>query len=43
LSAVVNVIAFDFFFVLPRFSLAVADFQYVITLAVMLALEGADL
>lgn len=36
LTAVVNVVAFDFFFVLPRFSLAVADFQYVITLAVML-------
>jgi two-component system sensor histidine kinase KdpD len=36
LSAVVNIVAFDFFFVLPRFSLAVADFQYVVTLAVML-------
>ena len=36
LSAVANVIAFDFFFVSPRFSLAVANIQYVITLAVML-------
>jgi two-component system sensor histidine kinase KdpD len=36
LSAVVNIVAFDFFFVSPRFSLAVADFQYVVTLAVML-------
>jgi two-component system sensor histidine kinase KdpD len=36
LSAVVNMVAFDFFFVLPRFSLAVADLQYVVTLAVML-------
>src|ERR1700730_5400528 len=36
LSAVANIVAFDFFFVLPRFSLAVADLQYVVTLAVML-------
>jgi two-component system sensor histidine kinase KdpD len=36
LTAVVNVVVFDFFFVSPRFSLAIADFQYVITLAVML-------
>jgi two-component system, OmpR family, sensor histidine kinase KdpD len=36
LSAVMNVLAFDFFFVAPRFSFAVADFEYVITLAVML-------
>ena len=36
LSAVANIIAFDFFFVTPRYSLAVADFQYVVTLAVML-------
>ena len=36
LSAVANIIAFDFFFVAPRYSLAVADFQYVVTLAVML-------
>jgi two-component system sensor histidine kinase KdpD len=36
LTAMVNVVAFDFCFVSPRFSLAVADFQYVVTLAVML-------
>jgi two-component system, OmpR family, sensor histidine kinase KdpD len=36
LSAVINVLAFDYFFVAPRFSLAISDFQYVITLAVML-------
>jgi len=35
-SAVINVLAFDYFFVLPRFSLAIEDLQYVITLAVML-------
>ena len=35
-TAVANVVVFDFFFVAPRFSLAVADFQYVITLVVML-------
>src|SRR6202030_702928 len=37
LTAVANIAAFDLFFVAPRFSLAVADFQYVVTLAVMLA------
>jgi two-component system sensor histidine kinase KdpD len=36
-TAVANVIAFDYFFVPPRFSLAVSDFQYVVTFAVMLA------
>jgi len=36
-AALVNVLAFDFFFVPPRFSFAVADFQYVVTFAVMLA------
>jgi two-component system, OmpR family, sensor histidine kinase KdpD len=36
LVAVVNIVAFDFFFVPPRFSLAVYDFQYVVTFAVML-------
>jgi two-component system sensor histidine kinase KdpD len=36
LSAVANMLLFDFFFVEPRYSLAVANFQYVITLAVML-------
>ena len=37
LAAVVNVIAFDFFFVQPRFSFAVSDAQYLLTFAVMLA------
>lgn len=36
LAAFLNVAAFDFFFVPPRFSFAVADFQYVVTFAVML-------
>ena len=36
LAAVVNVLAFDFFFVPPRLSLAVSDVQYLITFAVML-------
>ena len=36
LTAVVNVLAFDFFFVPPRFTFAVSDFQYVVTFAVML-------
>lgn len=35
-STVVGVAAFDFFFVSPRFSFAVSDFQYVVTFAVML-------
>ena len=37
LSAVLSVLLFDFFFVQPRFSFAVAEAQYVITLGVMLA------
>lgn len=37
LAAVLSVLLFDFFFVPPRFSLAVNDFQYLITFAVMLA------
>ena len=37
LSAIVCVLLFDFFFVQPRFSFAVAEAQYVITLGVMLA------
>ncbi len=37
LTAVVNIVAFDFFFVPPRFTLAVSDFQYVVTFGVMLA------
>jgi two-component system, OmpR family, sensor histidine kinase KdpD len=36
LAAIVNVVAFDFFFVPPRFSFAVSDFQYLLTFAVML-------
>jgi two-component system sensor histidine kinase KdpD len=36
-TAVVNVLAFDFFFVPPRYSFAVADFQYVVTFGVMLS------
>ena len=36
LAAVINVAAFDFCFVPPRFTFAVADLQYLITFAVML-------
>jgi two-component system, OmpR family, sensor histidine kinase KdpD len=36
-TAVLNVAAFDFFFVPPRFSFWVADAQYLVTFAVMLA------
>ena len=36
LAAIVNVAAFDFFFVAPRLSFAVADVQYLLTFAVML-------
>jgi two-component system sensor histidine kinase KdpD len=35
-AATLNVAAFDFFFVSPRFSFAVSDAQYVVTFAVML-------
>jgi two-component system sensor histidine kinase KdpD len=35
-TAIVNVAAFDFFFVRPRFTMAVSDVQYVVTFAVML-------
>lgn len=35
-SALLNVAAFDFFFVPPRLSLAVSDVQYLVTFAVML-------
>lgn len=35
-ATIVGVAAFDFFFVSPRFSFAVSDFQYVVTFAVML-------
>ncbi|HEY0748088.1 MAG TPA: sensor histidine kinase KdpD, partial [Steroidobacteraceae bacterium] len=37
LAAVANVIAFDFFFVPPRYSFAVANLEYVVTFVVMLA------
>jgi two-component system sensor histidine kinase KdpD len=36
LSAVLNVLGFDVFFVTPRFSLAVADLEYIVTFSVML-------
>lgn len=35
-AAALNVLAFDFFFVLPTFSFAVSDVQYLLTFAVML-------
>ena len=37
LASVLNVLAFDFFFVSPRFSFAVSDVQYLVTFTVMLA------
>jgi two-component system sensor histidine kinase KdpD len=37
LATCVSVLCFDFFFVSPRFSFAVSDFQYLITFGVMLA------
>lgn len=37
LAAFLNVAVFDFFFVPPRFSFAVSDFQYLLTFAIMLA------
>jgi len=36
LTAVLNVAAFDFFFVPPRFTFAIADVQYLVTFVVML-------
>ncbi|HUL95964.1 MAG TPA: DUF4118 domain-containing protein, partial [Usitatibacter sp.] len=36
-AAILNVVAFDFFFVPPRFSFAVSDAQYLLTFAVMLS------
>lgn len=38
LTAALNVIAFDFFFVPPRFSLAISDAQYLVTFGVMLTI-----
>jgi len=37
LAAVLSVVAFDFFFVPPRYSFAVSDVQYLLTFVVMLA------
>jgi len=37
LSAILNVLGFDVFFVQPRFSLAVEDVEFLVTFAVMLA------
>ena len=38
LTATMNVIAFDFFFVPPRYSLAISDAQYLVTFVVMLTI-----
>ncbi len=38
LAAIVNVAAFDFFFVPPRFTFAVSDVQYLVTFGVMLTI-----
>ena len=38
LTAAMNVIAFDFFFVPPRYSLAISDAQYLVTFVVMLTI-----
>jgi two-component system sensor histidine kinase KdpD len=38
MTAILNVVAFDFFFVPPRFSLAVSDVQYLLTFSVMLTI-----
>jgi two-component system sensor histidine kinase KdpD len=38
LAAVLNVAAFDFFFVPPRFTFAVSDWQYLVTFGVMLTI-----
>ena len=37
-TAALNVIAFDFFFVPPRYSMAISDAQYLVTFAVMLTI-----
>jgi two-component system sensor histidine kinase KdpD len=39
LVSVLSVLCFDFFFVAPRFSITVSDAQYLLTLAVMLAVS----
>ena len=38
LTAALNVVAFDFFFVPPRYSLAISDVQYLVTFVVMLTI-----
>lgn len=38
LTSLLNVAAFDFFFVPPRFTLAISDVQYLVTFAVMLTI-----
>jgi two-component system, OmpR family, sensor histidine kinase KdpD len=38
LTATLNVVAFDFFFVPPRYSLAISDVQYLVTFGVMLTI-----
>src|SRR3984957_10726370 len=38
MSAILNVAAFDFFFVPPRFAFAVSDVQYLLTFSVMLTI-----
>jgi two-component system, OmpR family, sensor histidine kinase KdpD len=40
-TSIANVVAFDFFFVPPRFSFAVSDLQYLVTFAVMLVVAFA--
>jgi len=40
-TSIANVAAFDFFFVPPRFTFAVSDFQYLVTFAVMLVVAFA--
>ncbi len=37
MASVLNVVAFDFFYVPPRFSFAVSDLQYLMTFAIMLS------
>jgi len=39
LASVLSVLAFDFFFVAPRFSISVSDAQYLVTLLVMLVVS----
>jgi two-component system sensor histidine kinase KdpD len=41
MTSMINVAAFDFFFVPPRFTFAVSDLQYLVTFAVMLVVAVA--